>query len=631
MFQVDILNHTLLYLPNKTMFYCQEGLLTHIKKSQAMSIFNSIYVSLEKSIFQTLMRKLTANNLFLFLLQAILFVIISFNFQEIRSILATNGELQTDLLVTTVDRAIWQATIVIILSACATICSLLFMRHVIVKPVKKLNQQLETMNSGEINLSNRLQTNSNDEFLDLANNYNCFLDQLRKTIHILRKMGIEVAVGATTVVNQVNDASNKAENQGTLSESVFSNSAEATQTLGHISDNAQHIAASNSESLNSARGSLTELQAVNQKMVEMLDQIKRHDKTIKIMGDKSRDIGKIISTIQALSFQTGLLSLNAAVEAARAGDAGKGFSVVASEVKKLSEGSNRASEKISVQITEMLDSIEGALTEAGKINQAAEHTMNVSKIACDNYGKLIKEFDDNHSLLTHITASVEEISATNIETHDQVSNIRDLSSIVGARTSSSKQIAVKLQTTSESLQQLVANFVTGEGTFEKILVLGRTFRNQAAEQISKSAQQGTNMFDTNYQEIANTYPTKYSTCYDNTFAQQLQPICDQTLSQLPSGIFAICVDVNGYGPTHNSAFTKPLTGDPEIDVVGSRDKRIYNDPTGNRAAQNQENFLLQTYMRDTGEILSDLSLPIHVAGRHWGAVRLGFNPEILMQ
>jgi methyl-accepting chemotaxis protein len=114
------------------------------------------------------------------------------------------------------------------------------------------------------------------------------------------------------------------------------------------------------------------------------------------------------------------------------------------------------------------------------------------------------------------------------------------------------------------------------------------------------------------------------------FAQQLQPLYDQTLSQVPSGIFAICVDINGYGPTHNSIFSKPLTGNPDLDVAGSRDKRMFNDPTGYRGAQNTEKFLLQTYMRDTGEILSDLSLPIHIDGQHWGAIRLGFNPQVLL-
>ena len=596
-----------------------------------MSFFKTAYTGLEKNIFYTLMRKLTSNNIFLFMFQAMLFIILYLNMGAIRTILATEGDIQANLLNHVIDRTIWQATILIVISFIASIGSLLFMRHLIVKPVHNLNRQLEAMGTGKINLSNRLRTNSNDEFSNLAENYNRFLDQLRQTIHHLRKMGTDVAVGATTVVSQVKDASEKAVSQGDLSATVFNNSEEATQTLGHISDNAQHIAASNSESLNSARESLNELESVNQNMGEMLNQIEQHDKTIKNMGDKSRDIRKIISTIQGISFQTGLLSLNAAVEAARAGEAGKGFSVVASEVKKLSEGSNKASEQIAGQITEMLSSIDEALAEAGKINQAAAHTMNVSQIACNNYGKLIKEFDDNHGLLTHITASVEEISATNIQTHEQVSSIRDLSNIVGERTSSSEQIAVNLQATSESLQQLVANFTTGEGAFEKILNLGRSFKDQAVQHIGKLSQQGVNIFDANYQEIANTNPIKYSTCYDKVFAQHLQPICDQILEQLPSGIFAICVDINGYGPTHNSAFTKPLTGDPELDVAGSRDKRLFNDPTGYRGAQNREEFLLQTYMRDTGEILSDLSLPILIDGRHWGAIRLGFNPEVLLQ
>ncbi len=595
-----------------------------------MPFFRSIYTGLEQSIFKTLTRKLIGNISFLFLLQLLLFTSIYLNIDAARNILTSGNTPQLDQLSDIVDRAAWQAITLFLIATFATIGSLLFLRYLFVRPVIKLTKQLDDLNSGDMDLTNRLQSSSHDEFQDLANNYNCFLDQLRGTVHSLRKMGINVAVGSTTVVNQVKEASSKAISQGELSAIVFGNSAEATQTLGNISDNAQHIAASNSESLNSARESLVELQSVNKSMEEMLVQIQQHDHTIKIMGDKSRDIRKIISTIQGISFQTGLLSLNAAVEAARAGEAGKGFSVVASEVKKLSEEANKASEQIADQITDMLSSIDHALAEANKINQAAEHTMNVSQTACENYGGLIKEFDDNHGLLTQITASVEEISATNTETHGQVSNIRDLSTVVGERTTSSEQIAVNLQTTSESLQQLVAKFITGEGAFEQILDSGRTFRDKIVEDMGKMSQQGVNVFDTNYQEIPNTTPTKYSTCYDQLFTQHLQPIYDQTLSQIPSGIFAICVDVNGYGPTHNSIFSNPLTGDPEKDVSGSRDKRIFNDPTGYRSAQNTENFLLQTYMRDTGEILSDLSLPIHINGRHWGAIRLGFNPQVLL-
>jgi methyl-accepting chemotaxis protein len=89
-------------------------------------------------------------------------------------------------------------------------------------------------------------------------------------------------------------------------------------------------------------------------------------------------------------------------------------------------------------------------------------------------------------------------------------------------------------------------------------------------------------------------------------------------------LFAACVDNNGYLPCHNLRYTKPLTGDPEVDRNNNRTKRLFNDRTGIRCARNTEGFLLQTYRRDTGEILNDLSLPIFINGRHWGGFRIGY-------
>jgi methyl-accepting chemotaxis protein len=203
--------------------------------------------------------------------------------------------------------------------------------------------------------------------------------------------------------------------------------------------------------------------------------------------------------------------------------------------------------------------------------------------------------------------------------------------IVAEKTDSSEEVATDLQKTSEDLQELVSRFITGEGPFEKVLSAGRQFREQVTEHITNLAKSGTNVFDTSYQQVPDTKPAKYRTSYDQVFAQRLQPLCDQTLQQVASGIFAICVDTNGYAPTHNSQYTRPITGDPHFDTLNSRDKRLFNDKTGLRSARNSESFLLQTYMRDTGEILCDLSLPITVNGRHWGGVRIGFDPKILLK
>jgi methyl-accepting chemotaxis protein len=110
----------------------------------------------------------------------------------------------------------------------------------------------------------------------------------------------------------------------------------------------------------------------------------------------------------------------------------------------------------------------------------------------------------------------------------------------------------------------------------------------------------------------------------------MQRIYDDIVGQIPGGTFSLCVDENGYGPTHNTKYSKRPTGNQEQDIISSRDKRIFDDATGIRAAKNTEPVLLQTYMRDTGEILNDLSMPIYLGSKHWGALRVGFDPLALL-
>jgi HAMP domain-containing protein len=92
-------------------------------------------------------------------------------------------------------------------------------------------------------------------------------------------------------------------------------------------------------------------------------------------------------------------------------------------------------------------------------------------------------------------------------------------------------------------------------------------------------------------------------------------------------VFAVGVDVNGYLPTHNTRFQRPLTGDPAKDLVGNRTKRVFADPVGLAAAKNTEPGLLQVYRRDTGEVMWDVSSPILVKGKHWGGFRVGVSME----
>lgn len=129
------------------------------------------------------------------------------------------------------------------------------------------------------------------------------------------------------------------------------------------------------------------------------------------------------------------------------------------------------------------------------------------------------------------------------------------------------------------------------------------------------------LFDTNYKPIPGTNPTKYHTAFDAFTDSALQRVEDGYLKD-EDVVFAAVVDKNGYLPTHN---TKYASGAAEAKL--NRTKRLFNDPVGLKAAQNTKDLLIQTYKRDTGEIMWDVSTPIYVNGKHWGAFRVGFSMD----
>src|SRR3546814_5563998 len=97
------------------------------------------------------------------------------------------------------------------------------------------------------------------------------------------------------------------------------------------------------------------------------------------------------------------------------------------------------------------------------------------------------------------------------------------------------------------------------------------------------------------------------------------------LEQLPGGFYPLLIDKNGYWPTHNTRYSRQPTGDLDHDTRHVRNKRIFDDPVSLGAAGNEAGVLCQTYMRDTGEIVTDVSIPLDIDDSRWGAVRIGLD------
>jgi methyl-accepting chemotaxis protein len=135
------------------------------------------------------------------------------------------------------------------------------------------------------------------------------------------------------------------------------------------------------------------------------------------------------------------------------------------------------------------------------------------------------------------------------------------------------------------------------------------------------------MFDYHYQPIAGTNPLQVRTKYLPFLEQILPSIQEPVLKFDTQIVFCAAVDCNGYLPVHNAKYSQPQGQDPAWNFANCRNRRIFDGKTGLMAARNEQEFISQVYLRELGggkvHILRDISTPVNVAGRHWGAVRMG--------
>jgi hypothetical protein len=163
----------------------------------------------------------------------------------------------------------------------------------------------------------------------------------------------------------------------------------------------------------------------------------------------------------------------------------------------------------------------------------------------------------------------------------------------------------------------------------QVKALAESCRNEVQNELEKLISSNrlslAQMFDTFYIPIPKTNPQKFKTQYDKMTDEVLRIILDKYLDKDKRLLYVVAVDRNGYLPTHNTRYSRPLTGDEDFNTKNNRTKRLFNDRTGLAAARNTNPYLLQKYSRDTGEQLADLSVPIRVREKHWGALRIGYK------
>jgi methyl-accepting chemotaxis protein len=447
----------------------------------------------------------------------------------------------------------------------------------------------------------------------------------------------QVAQAADKLIAEARETASSSEQQNKAAESAAVACSEMAGDMNAAAEDAEdtaRIALAARE--NSARGAAIVHDAAAE-IERIASSVEQSAQVVAALGERSAEISGIVKVIHDIADQTNLLALNAAIEAARAGEQGRGFAVVADEVRKLAERTTAATSQISSVIAAIQSETTHAITTIKAGSLQAGNGAQLAKQAAEALGQ-IKE---------GAQATLDKVSAIASNMHQQSNKTQTIAELVSSimgladrNTECSKNTlaeANQLDYLAMNLEEVGTIFKLGVAGEQALKVhermpgvvqgMAKALSKAFSDAVDRGQIKLDDLFDPNYVPIANTKPQKFHTKFDGFCDKLLPGIQEPVLDGNKEVAYSIACDRRGYVPTHNNRFCQPLTGDEKKDFVGNRTKRVFGDPVGKRCGDHELPFLLQTYRRDTGEIMHDISAPVYVKGRHWGGVRIGYRTE----
>jgi methyl-accepting chemotaxis protein len=360
-------------------------------------------------------------------------------------------ESNNDAKITTVILAI----IIIVLTTATAIYS----QKLLLFRLDEIKRGIDDITSGGGNLTNKIEVKQNDEIGDLAVAFNRFVDSLRIIILNVREDVAQLSTSSVTLKNFAEKGNNVAEKQNNASDMIVSAVHQMSMATKELSNIALKTADETKNTMQLSQGGVTQIEESVTQAEQLYATIKVASDGTKKLAEDSHNISGVLEVIRGIADQTNLLALNAAIEAARAGEQGRGFAVVADEVRTLAQKTQVSTNSIQTMIESLQAGVNKVVEQIDDGFEKVSSTVEVSKTTKLSLENILA------SIITVSDMSIQTATATEEQTavsNDINKNLHDLNQQI----ITSKAISSDTNEASNQIQLLTQNIESGIDRFK---------------------------------------------------------------------------------------------------------------------------------------------------------------------
>ncbi|EJL6656461.1 methyl-accepting chemotaxis protein [Vibrio cholerae] len=356
------------------------------------------------------------------------------------------------------DQLNWKITLALLVCASVIIVASVTMLHVSFKPLSRLNTLVANLSQGNGDLTQRLAVESKDEIGQICNSINLFIEKLQQMFIDVADSSKEIDRAVVHLSNQARSNLNTLNQHTQETEQAITTIEEMSASAGSIAQSADDAALLTERTNRYADESKqTVTEAVNS-VNGLVNQVSSMAETITRMSEDTKQINSVLQVIGAIAEQTNLLALNAAIEAARAGEQGRGFAVVADEVRALASRTQQSTSQINDMLATLKTTTENVVKEMDSTRIHCEETAERTNHVMDSLNVVTDSVAEMNNLNTLIATSAMEQRQVTHEVSKNMAAIQEMVRKLNMNAAQVTSVSNELQNTSHALSDVVGRF-----------------------------------------------------------------------------------------------------------------------------------------------------------------------------